>query len=483
MRKTGNVKNGERASISKTVSFLINVLLAAAVAVPFSPAPSQAADAVEADVTLERSPVRFEFYHTGQESTGIGYHSAQTFTPAASHVVKQIKLKLWNNNIFLNGILTVGVTRTDINGRPTGDFLASGNIASTLIADFWTTVTIDLGTGCEVFAGTKYAIRIDSPDQYEIYALVDTSNSTYSGGNYLSANRKATYWVDRQAYDIWFEEWGVSSGTVPPSVLTTGASDVGTTSAIIEGTLISSGSAFNLAPGFELGPSTKFGTVVSSQLSDNGTFTANVSGLTPNTLYHFRAVASDPVAGTSYGAYLAFTTSTGSLVRFESYSGNQDSTGIGWHAAQTFTPQDTHVAKQIKLKLWNHRLTSGNLTVGISGVDFMGLPAGRYLATGTIAATSIADGWTTVTVDLGAGCLVNKGTTYAIRIDSPDQDAIYAMVDVSGAAYSGGRYLSANRDMSWWVEHDQKYDIWFEEWGEPYEEPIIPTVNSTAHAF
>jgi len=457
----------------KQLSLLMTVFLAATAAVPFSPSPIKAAD--QAIVPSDGSPARFEWFHAVQECTAIGYHAAQTFTPSSSHAVKQIKLKLWNHNIFLNGMLTVGITATDINGIPTGNFLASGTMPSTLVGDYWTTVTIDMDPGCQVYAGTKYAIRVDSTN-FAIESQVDTFGTAYTGGSFLSTDRKMTYWVDHgNSYDIWFEEWGMSSGTVPPSVNTAEASDVGTGAAILNGNLLSPGSGANITLRFEFGLTTKYGTFVPSLASGNGTFTANVSGLTPNTLYHYRAAASDDSAGTNHGADQTFTTSSGPLVRYQMYSANEDSTGTGYHAAQTFTPQVTHIAKQIKLKLLNiDNFFTDNLSVGITATDAYGMPTGNFLASGNVAGTAIGNGWTTVTIDLGSGCPVDAGTQYAIRIDSPNPDAVYARVDISGDYYTGGIYVSADRDINFWVDHDRTYDIWFEEWGIPYEMVALP---------
>lgn len=466
-----------RNGVSRTAHFYVSVVITFAMASLFLfPAASRAGDAVQLNSGQGSSAVLFEWFHAAENATAIGYHGAQTFTPSTSHVVKRISVLLWNANIFRTGPVTIGISETDVNGLPSGKILASGTIYSTLISNYWTTVTVDLEQECELYSGTKYAIRIDSPNNDALYARVDTSG-TYKGGYYLSSDKLIRYWVEHdRSYDIWFEEWGVASGTVPPSVETIAAFNVGKNSVTLAGNLLSSGSAANLFTGFEIGTTTAYGRLIASQGSDNGTFTANVAGLKSNTIYHFRAVASDNSAGTNRGTDYEFSTDGGLLVRYEFYWASQNSTDLGFHAAQTFIPGKTHIVKQIRLKLWNrNNLLSGDLTVGITATDRTGMPAGNFLASGTLAKEDLNDGWNIVTIDLSPGCKVNAGQKYAIRIDSPNEGAVFAQVDGYRASYGGGNYLSAERDMTYWIEHTGFRDLWFEEWGVPVEEySILP---------
>ena len=102
----------------------------------------------------------------------------------------------------------------------------------------------------------------------------------------------------------------IFSTSTGPTVATTAASSVGTTSARLNGTINPNGAAATWY--FEYGTSTSYGTKTSTKTTGSGTNTANVSasisGLTAGTSYHFRLVATN-ASGTSTGGDQTFTTS------------------------------------------------------------------------------------------------------------------------------------------------------------------------------
>jgi hypothetical protein len=102
----------------------------------------------------------------------------------------------------------------------------------------------------------------------------------------------------------------LAAGTTitPPSVSTGAATGLGTSSATLNGNLTSLGSASSARVNFE------WGTAAASlanqttpvALSAPGSFLATLTGLTPNTIYYYRAKAVG--ASTTYGTTLSFTT-------------------------------------------------------------------------------------------------------------------------------------------------------------------------------
>ena len=100
--------------------------------------------------------------------------------------------------------------------------------------------------------------------------------------------------------------------TSPPATVTTGiASPVTTTTATLNGTVNANNNSTTVT--FEYGVSTGYGTTVTAALSPvTGTtdtpVSAAISGLIPNTTYHFRVVG-DNTLGTSYGEDMTFFTS------------------------------------------------------------------------------------------------------------------------------------------------------------------------------
>jgi hypothetical protein len=101
-----------------------------------------------------------------------------------------------------------------------------------------------------------------------------------------------------------------TTGAAPPTVVTTAATAVGATTATVNGTVNANGSSTTVT--FQYGLTTAYGSTVSGTPSPvTGTTVTSVSGalsgLLPNTLYHFRVVGVS-AAGTSYGSDLTFST-------------------------------------------------------------------------------------------------------------------------------------------------------------------------------
>jgi hypothetical protein len=96
-------------------------------------------------------------------------------------------------------------------------------------------------------------------------------------------------------------------GGVPPSVFTLFAWPVGSRSAVVWGWLPNMGGASSVKVYFQWGKTTGYGSNTGQQtMRHPGIFIAVITGLTPRTRYHFRAVAVGN--GTSYGRDESFTT-------------------------------------------------------------------------------------------------------------------------------------------------------------------------------
>ena len=96
---------------------------------------------------------------------------------------------------------------------------------------------------------------------------------------------------------------------VPPIVSTTPVSAIGTTTATSGGTVASDGNAPVTARGvcWSTAPNPTTANSKTIDGSGLGTYTSNITGLSPNTAYHVRAYATNTV-GTGYGNDLTFTT-------------------------------------------------------------------------------------------------------------------------------------------------------------------------------
>jgi len=97
-------------------------------------------------------------------------------------------------------------------------------------------------------------------------------------------------------------------GSSPPAVGTDAASSIVATSATLNGTLTSLGSVSSVQVSFEWGTDTNYGNATTPQAKTaTGAFTAGLTGLNSNTVYHVRAKAVG--ATTTYGSDMVFQTS------------------------------------------------------------------------------------------------------------------------------------------------------------------------------
>jgi uncharacterized repeat protein (TIGR02543 family) len=92
------------------------------------------------------------------------------------------------------------------------------------------------------------------------------------------------------------------------SVTTTAASSITSTGASTGGSAVSTSCGAITAKGAAYGTSANPTTPVTSDGSGTGDFTSTLTGLTPNTLYNYRAYATNSNSVTSYGSNLTFTT-------------------------------------------------------------------------------------------------------------------------------------------------------------------------------
>jgi len=100
-----------------------------------------------------------------------------------------------------------------------------------------------------------------------------------------------------------------TTGPAPPVATTSDAAKIKTTSATLRGTLDDLGSAASVSVSFEWGLTISYGNETTPESKTaTGKYDADLSGLTPNTTYHFRAKAVGH--GTTYGADAQFTTKT-----------------------------------------------------------------------------------------------------------------------------------------------------------------------------
>ena len=101
--------------------------------------------------------------------------------------------------------------------------------------------------------------------------------------------------------------------SVDPTIATGGAYAITSVSAIICATLNSMGSYSSLQVGFQYGTTTSYGNASTVTTTSPGTFDLPISGLAPNTLYHYQVWVGTPGTYLDWGSDQTFTTLPGAV--------------------------------------------------------------------------------------------------------------------------------------------------------------------------
>jgi uncharacterized protein (TIGR02145 family) len=200
----------------------------------------------------------------------------------------------------LPSITTVAVSSVTLNSAQSGGNVTSdGGSPVTARGVCWDTVqgptiandsTID-GTGTGLF--TSYLKDLSPKTNYYVRAYATNATGTAYGG-----------------------ELSFTTGTQPPEAITNEATDKTASTATLNGSVNAYNSSTTVS--FEYGITTSYGqninatpnTVTGNSLTN---VSANITGLDPNTTYHFRVKAAN-AGGTVYGNNLIFTTKDGIIL-------------------------------------------------------------------------------------------------------------------------------------------------------------------------
>ncbi len=179
------------------------------------------------------------------------------------------------------------------------------------------------------FAGTSYSLS-GLANNTLYYWRVNATNASGSSG--------------------WSASWSFTTiSTAPPAVTTNTATAVGSASATLNAAVDPKG--LSTAVSFEYGMTTSYGSQVTAAGSPiTGTaavnLSANVSGLSPSTTYHYRVVATNSI-GTTRGGDQSFTTSALASI-------SVTSTLTTWAAGFSYPVR------------WSSANLTGNVTIGLS---------------------------------------------------------------------------------------------------------------------
>ena len=171
-------------------------------------------------------------YTTGDDSVGdisqydTTEYLAQTFTPASTHTVSVVSLKIGRLSSDMKStpipstdtVVTVGIYATDGSGHPTGSALCSATMLATNLPWYYYSwqsqayagggwVDFPMGVGTTLTASTKYAIVVSASGNTEgIGWFMDSTSPTYSGGNAEVSTNSGSTWSAATG-DYMFKEY------------------------------------------------------------------------------------------------------------------------------------------------------------------------------------------------------------------------------------------------------------------------------------
>ena len=229
----------------------------------------------------------YYFKAAASNSTGTSYGEVRSFT--TSQVVVGLP----------------SVSTNQASGLSTNSAILNGSLDSlgtnSNSADVW----FEYGTTTNYGNTTAQIVRT-STGSFSTSLSNLSPNTTYHF-RAAARNGAGTVYGSNQSFTT------TTTSITAPSVSTNAASSINNNSAILNGSLDNLGNASTVDVRFEYGTTTSFGSSTSiSTRNSTGLFNASISNLSTNTIYYFRAVASNS-AGTVYGSTYNFITTSQSI--------------------------------------------------------------------------------------------------------------------------------------------------------------------------
>jgi autotransporter-associated beta strand protein len=243
---------------------------------------------------------------------------------------------------------------------------------------------------------------------------------------------------------------------VPPTVTSGSASGITASAATLSGTVNPNGLATTAR--FEYGMTTAYGSTASVTISPNDGSTAqnvsvSISGLQPDTIYHYRLTATSG-GGTSPGADLTFTTYPTLPYTYTTTSGSVTLTGYSGTGGDVTVPATINGLPVIAI--------GANAFQKITSLARMTLPAsltsiGNYAFSGctNLASVTIPAGVSSIGVNAFFGCASLTAITIPASVTSIGGNALSGCtkmvaitVDAGNSAYSSVDGVLCNKSQS-----------------------------------
>jgi len=172
--------------------------------------PSGIAQQITIGSPIITQPQLYESYaeESAYQNVYNNYWLCQTFTPASTHKITSLKLKLCR--VGSPGSGTVSIKATDVDGKPTGGDLCSASIDGNSLPESPEKLGFSLGAGTNLQASTKYAImfRFPSGNSSNYGRTRRMYPGAYAGGAAVTSNDSGSTWEVVTDWDFVFEDWG-----------------------------------------------------------------------------------------------------------------------------------------------------------------------------------------------------------------------------------------------------------------------------------
>jgi len=285
--------------------------------------------------------------------------NGQTFTPASSHWLKAVKLKLYEPGGG-DGLVTVAIRKTTA-GKPSGADLVLATMPGSYLTTGAAWHEFGFGDGVLLQAATLYAIVIRKTGGLAYWTR--SGSSVYAVGQGTSSSNAGVSWT-LWSWDFSFYEYGL------PSIQTNEANNIRARQATGNG-FIPDGDSID-EYGFEWGTSLggPYGDDVTEVpvVDPDGDYSMELTSLDPDTTYYYRAKMNHSVDGWYYGNEQSFKTPLATPT-VETLSPTAKAETTATLAGEVTDQGDSDVTKRGFVYGLSSHSNPGNVAPGASGYD------------------------------------------------------------------------------------------------------------------
>lgn len=201
-------------------------------------------------------------------------------------------------------------------------------------------------------------------------------------------------------------------------VETLNAYSIDSTTAYLEGRIALGGAGNCATRGFEYGTTTAYGDDAHTDGSyGDGSYAIQITSLTEDTTYHFRAYIIDENGDTIYGEDKSFVVTVGVIYEKSETSDGQltPTPSSGYKLGQCFTAESNHQVDMISLRCWKDT-ANRNMKLELYNADGDGYPTGGILADCSFSSNDLPESVNWHNFTLSGTVDLTSGNLYVIVV-------------------------------------------------------------------